>query len=182
MEDIRVTTIDGSLLTGPGDLLRRVRDLGRTAAIGEPTETGAEAPDEEARNEETAQDGKVRAAKEVRPGGTVGSKKDAEEMDELILGRHLVDWGLHCSGPHWPLPGTATSEEPAHLRRRTKWFTGTRPSRLSTPLEGQGAREHTSASPAGTISTMLETPTHRPEADLSLDVMLFRSSARRTKD
>ena len=182
MEDIRVTTIDGSLLTGPGDLLRRVRDPGRTAAIGEPTETGAEVPDEEAIKEEIALDGEVRAAKEIRPGGTVGSKWDAEEMDELIPGRHLVDWGLHCSGPHWPLPGTATTEEPAHLRRRTKWFTGTRPSRLSTPLAGQEGRERTSVGLAETICIKLETLTHRPEADLSRDLMAFRSSATRIRD
>ena len=181
MEDIRVTTIDGSLLMGPGDLLRRVRDLGRTAAIGEPTETGAEAPDEEARNEETAQDGKVRAAKEIRPGGTVGSKKDAEEMDELIPGKHLVDWDL-CSGPHWPLPGTAMIEEPAHLRRRTKWFTGTRPSRLPTPLAGREGRERTSVDLAETTCIESETLTRRPEMGLSRDLMVSRSPARRTKD
>ena len=182
MDDLLVTATDGSLQMGPGDLLRRVRDPGGTAAIGEPTETGAEVPGEEAIKEEIALDGEVRAAKGIRPGGTVGSKKDAEETDELIPGRRLVDWGLHCSGPHWPLPGTATTEEPAHLRRRTKWFTGTRPNRLSTPLAGREGRERTSVGLAEMTCIKSETLTHRPEMDLSRDLMVSRSSARRTKD
>ena len=181
MDDLLATVTDASLQMGPGDLLRRARDPRRTAAIGEPTETGAEVPGEEAIGEDIVLDGELRAARGIRPGGTVGLKKDAEEMDELIQGRHLVDWDL-CSGPHWPLPGTATTEEPAHLRRRTKWFTGTRPSRLPTPLAGREGRERTSVGLAEMTCIKSETLTHRPEMDLSRDLMVSRSSARRTKD
>ena len=184
MDDPLATVTDDRLRLGPGDLPRqrdRVRDLGGTAASGGPTETGAEVPGEEAIGEEIVLDGELRAAKGIRPGGTVGLKKDAEEMDEPIHGRHPVDWDL-CSGPHWPLPGMVMIEEPAHLRRRTKWFTEARSKRLLTPSAGQEGQERTSAGLAGMTCIESETLSRRPGTDLSRDLMVFRSSARRTKD
>ena len=163
MDDLLVTTIDGSPRMGPGDLLRRVRDPGGAAASGEQTETGAEARGVEAISEGTMLDGKARLARGIKPGDMVESKTGAqEETDEPTPGKHLEGWDL-CSGPHWPLPGTATTEEPGRLRRRTRWFTGTRPRRPPTPSEGQEAPERTSAGPAGTTFTMSEMPMHRPD-------------------
>ena len=121
MDDPLATVTDDSLQMGPGDLPRqrdRVRDPGGTAASGEPTETEAEVPGEEAIGEETVLDGELRADRGIRPDGMVGLKKDAEETDEPIHGRRPVDWAL-CSGPHWPPAGMVPIEESARLRRRT---------------------------------------------------------------
>ena len=184
MDDFLVTATvtDGSPRTGREDLLRRDRDRGGIAAIEEATETGAEARGVEAISEGTVLDGEARLAKETNPSDMVELKTGAqEETDGPTRGKHLEGWDL-CSGPHWPLPGTATTAEPGRLRSRTRWFTGTRPRRPPTPSEGQEAPERTCAGLAGTTFTMSEMPMHRPEADLSLDLMLFRSSARRTKD
>ena len=131
--------------------------------------------------EEMVPDGELRADKGIRPDGTVGLKKDAEETDEPIHGRRPVDWAL-CSGPHWPPAGMVPIEESARLRRRTKWFTEARPKRPLTPLAGQQGRERTSAGLVGMTCTKSETLTRRPGTDLSRDLMVFRSSARRTKD
>ena len=100
MDDPLEVMTDGRLRTDPGDLpLRRdrVHDPGRTAASGGPTETEAEVPGEEVKEEEIAPDGELRADRGgIRPDGMVGLKKDAEETDEPNHGRRPVDWAL-CS-------------------------------------------------------------------------------------
>ena len=123
MDDPLEVMTDGRLRTDPGDLpLRRdrVHDPGRTAASGGPTETEAEVPGEEVKEEETAPGGGLRAGgKEIQPDDMVESKKDAERTHEPIPGKRPVDWA-RCSGPHWPLVGAVPNEEWAHLLRRTR--------------------------------------------------------------
>ena len=83
------------------------------------TETEAEVPGEEVKEEETAPGGELRAGgMETQPDDMVELKKDAEGMDQPIHGRRPVDWAL-CSGPHLPLAGAVPIEESARLRRRT---------------------------------------------------------------
>ena len=177
---------DGRLRTDPGDPPRRkdrVHDPGGTAASEGATETEAEAPGEEAKEEETAPDGELRAdGEEIHPDGMVELKKDAEETDEPIRGRRPVDWAL-CSGPHWPLAGAVPIEESARLRRRTRWSMGTRLKRPLTPSAGRSqGQEHISVGLAGMTCIESETPTRHLGTDPSRDLMTLRSSARRTKD
>ena len=186
MDDPLATVTDGRLRTDPGDPPRRrdrVHDPGGTAASEGATETEAEVPGEEVKEEEIAPDGELRADREeIHSDGMVELRKDAEETDEPTHGRRPVDWAL-CSGPHWPLAGTVPIEESARLRRRTRWFMGTRPKRLLTPSAGRlQGQEHTSAGLVEMTYIKSETSTHHPGTDLSRDLMTFRSSARRRKN
>ena len=129
MGDPLATVTDDRLRMDPGDLPRqrdRVRDPGGTAASGGPTETEAEVPGEEVKEEETAPGGELRAGgKETQPDGMVELKEDVERTHEPIPGKCPVDWA-RCSGPHWPPPETDPTEGWVRLLSRTRWPTGIR--------------------------------------------------------